>query len=464
MVLNDAGYPKIYFDGLETPLRDADKIRVHDFNGVDTIFFGTSDETFGNALQGYMDDIRIFNYAVSAADVPELMGAHLAQYTFDDGTAVDVTGNGYDGLLLGTPPDPNDPNDSNAVAEIVEDAERGVVMKINGRGMQVDGPFDIQTSFTLTFWTKIDLPRSGRFFSGGPWWFRTDDQSGSDHVWIEIRYPEGNFLNKADTTFGDPNSLGQLDGQWHHYAIVLNDAGDPKIYFDGLETPLRDADKIRVHDFNGVDTIFFGTSDETFGNALQGYMDDIGIYNVALSAEAIADIVLATTPIITVETMDSIEATGSDGELIALDGIDVNELILASISTDFEKWSDHPAVDGQDFSLGTYASLDDASEIIMMFTEPVNVIFLIERNGNDKGFLQALNADGIPIGALTYFATSDWLKTDYTIGGSQVASGIRLIADRPIYGVRVTPDGTMGLDPVSVSGIPAEIPADEDQG
>ncbi|MEE9463964.1 MAG: LamG-like jellyroll fold domain-containing protein, partial [Candidatus Neomarinimicrobiota bacterium] len=296
MVLEDSGTFKLYFDGVETPYRDADKTRIHDFNGVDTIFFGTSDETFNNALQGYMDDIRIYNYAVSSRTIPDLMGARLAAFTFDDGTAADVTGNGYDGLLLGTAPDPIDPNDPNAVAVIVEDPDRGQVMQINGRGLQVDGPFDIRTSVSLTFWTKIDLPREGRFFSGGPWQFRTDNQSSSAHDWIEIRYPGGSFLNKADTRLGDPNSLGQLDGQWHHYAIVLNDAGDPKLYFDGVEAPLRDTDKTRVHDFNGVDTIFFGTSDETFNNALQGYMDEIGIYNMALSAEAIADIMLATTP------------------------------------------------------------------------------------------------------------------------------------------------------------------------
>ncbi|MFC1766333.1 LamG-like jellyroll fold domain-containing protein [Planctomycetota bacterium] len=454
IVLNDAGDPKLYFDGVEAPLRDADKIRVHDFNGVDTIFFGTQNETGSNALQGCMDDIRIYNYAVAAGSIPELMGAKLAEFTFDDGTAADVTGNGYDGLLLGTPPNPADVNDPNVAAEVVEDPERGQVMQINGRGLQVDGPFDIRTSVSLTFWTKIDLPREGRFFSGGPWQFRTDNQSSSAHDWVEIRYPGGSFLNKADTRLGDPNSLGQLDGQWHHYAIVLNDAGDPKLYFDGVEAPLRDADKIRVHDFNGVDTIFFGTQNETGSNALQGCMDDIAIYNAAISADAVADIMLATTPIILVETMDSIEATGSDGDLIALDGLDVNALVLASLAADFEKFADHPAVDGENFSLATYASLDDAGEIIMMFPQAVNVVFLIERNGNDKGFLQALDADGVPFGALTHFAASDWLKTAYTIAGGQVASGIRLIADRPIYGVRVTPDGTMGLDPVSVSGIP----------
>jgi hypothetical protein len=378
--------------------------------------------------------------------------APLASYSFNDGTAADGSGNGYDGILLGIAPDPNDPNDPNAIAEVVDDPNRGPVMKINGRGLQIDGPFDIRTSVTLSFWTKIDLPRSGRFFSGGPWQFRTDNQSSTAHDWIEIRYPESNFLNKADTRLGDPNSLGQLDGQWHHYAIVLNDAGDPNVYFDGIETPLRDADKFRVHDFNGIDTIFFGTQNADGANALQGYMDDIALYNVALDADAVIDLMIATTPILAVETMDSILATGSDGDLLTLDGIDVNDLVLATVVADYEKFADHPAVDAENFSLATYASLDDANEIVILFPEAVEVIYIVERGANDLGFFQALDADGVPFGAVTPFAKSDWLKTEYKIS-NQTCGGIRIMADRPIYGLRVTPDGAMGLDPASVSGI-----------
>ena len=363
-----------------------------------------------------------------------------------------------------SPPDPNDPNDPNVVAEIVEDSEHGQVMKINGRGMQVDGPFDIRTSFTLTFWTKIDLPRSGRYFSGGPWWFRTDDQAGSDHVWIEIRYPGGNFLNKADTTFGDPNSDGQLDGQWHHYAMVLEDSGTFRIYFDGVETPYRDADKTRVHDFNGVDTIYFGTSDESFGNALQGCMDEVAIYNVALSADAVADIMLATTLIIKVGPIDSLEAEVDPVDpntllaVLNINGNDVNDLILGTTTTDFEKYDTHPAADADNFSLAVYASLGDSTVIQTVFDVPVTTIFILERGANDSGFFQPIDADGNPIGGPLAFTKADFQfqDTGLKIQG-QKAGGIAIVADVPINGLLILPpvDKLLGIDPASISAIPA---------
>ncbi|MHC4434190.1 MAG: PA14 domain-containing protein, partial [Planctomycetota bacterium] len=164
----------------------------------------------------------------------------------------------------------------------------------------------------------------------------------------------------------------------------------------------------------------------------------------------------ATAPVLQVNTMTSIEAEGSDGMLIALDGIPVADLILGATSTDFTKWPDHPAPDADDFSLGTYASLDDSNWIRTVFDQAVTTIFVIERNGNDLGFIQALDANGQTTGDKVAFATSDWLKTDYTVGGSQVASGIVITSDQPIYGIEVTPDGTMGLDPTSVSAIAAQ--------
>ena len=205
----------------------------------------------------------------------------LVRVTFNDGTASDSSGNGNDGLLLGS-------------AAVVADAERGQVMEIGGSGLQVDGPLDITTSFTLSTWLKFDIPRSGRFIFGGPYQFRTDDQSGSDHVYVEIRYPGGTFKNKADTRTPE-NSDGQLDGQWHHYALTLTDDGIFSLYFDGVEAPYRDAKEgwTAGHDFGGaLGPLFFGTQNDTGTLALQGYMDNIQVYNYAVPAEEISGLFL----------------------------------------------------------------------------------------------------------------------------------------------------------------------------
>jgi len=198
----------------------------------------------------------------------------LAQYTFNDGTPGDVSGNGLDGVLLGN-------------AAIVTDPERGQVLQINQSGMQADGPFAITTSFTLSAWIKLDLPRTGRYYFGGPWWFRTDNEGSPEHFWIEVRYPEGNFLNKVDTRTTQ-NPQGQLDGQWHHLTLILPEDGAFRAYFDGVLAPFRDANPVRAHDFGGaIGPLFFGTQNEGGGAAIAGYMDDIRVYNYAVSDQEI---------------------------------------------------------------------------------------------------------------------------------------------------------------------------------
>ncbi len=199
----------------------------------------------------------------------------LIHYTFNDGDLTDISGYCNDGTLLGA-------------ANVVEDPERGMVLEIAGDGMFAEGPFPFTTAFTLSAWIKLDIPRSGRaFFGGTPWTFRTDNQGGSEHHWIEFRYPGLNFLDKFDTRTPD-NADGQLDGEWHHYVFVLEESGVATTYFDGLSAPRRD-DRERAHDYGGsIGNIFFGTQGETGPNGLSGYMDNIRVYNQALGADEVA--------------------------------------------------------------------------------------------------------------------------------------------------------------------------------
>ena len=224
-----------------------------------------------------MNERRVFVGIVIllGASLASVQAQPLAHYTFDDGTTTDISGNGYDGILLGS-------------AAVVDDPERGMVLQINQSGMQVDGPFEITTSFTLSAWVKLDVPRTGRYYFGGPWWFRTDNQGSTEHYWIEVRYPQGNFLNKVDTRV-EGNAQGQLDGQWHHLVLMLPEDGAFKAYFDGVEAPFRDANPVREHDFGGaVGPLFFGTENADGGNAIAGHMDDIRVYNYAVTPEELA--------------------------------------------------------------------------------------------------------------------------------------------------------------------------------
>jgi hypothetical protein len=168
-------------------------------------------------------------------------------------------------------------------------------------------------------------------------------------------------------------------------------------------------------------------------------------------------VVMPDPPVITVAPATSVETTGNDGMILSINGIPVADLILGVTTTDFEKHADHPAPDADNFSLKTYASLDDSKFIITTFAVPVRTVFVIERGANDLGFIQPLDAAGNPVGGLQAFTKSDWFKPGVKISG-QDAGAIAIVSQVPISGIMFLPsvDGPTGLDPASISAVPAK--------
>jgi hypothetical protein len=186
----------------------------------------------------------------------------------------------------------------------------------------------------------------------------------------------------------------------------------------------------------------------------------VGVGNPAAEGEGtlyVDDIRLVLPPVVTVAPADAVETTGDNGMVLSINGISVDDLVLGTTTTDFEKWPDHPAPHADDFDLGTYASLDDSSYITMKFDVPLSAVFIIERGANDLGRIQPIDADGNPIGVETTFAKSDWFKPGIKISG-QDAGAMVITAEVPIAGVTILPaqGANMGLDPASVSGLPAQ--------
>ncbi len=159
---------------------------------------------------------------------------------------------------------------------------------------------------------------------------------------------------------------------------------------------------------------------------------------------------------ITIRAAGSVEATGNDGTVLSIDGIDAGSLILGTTSTDFEKHADHPAADADDFELGTYASLDDSSAVTVLFAAPVTTIFIIERGANDQGLIQPLDEAGNPAGGTATFAQNDWFQPGLTIAG-QAAGAMVITADTPIWGITILPPigGAIGIDPACICAVPA---------
>jgi hypothetical protein len=97
-----------------------------------------------------------------------------------------------------------------------------------------------------------------------------------------------------------------------------------------------------------------------------------------------------------------------------------------------------------------------------MFSGATTMIFLLEKNGNDSGTFQGLDASGNAVGAALNFVggAPGWISTGYLShlnqgvtdpAATQLAYGTVITSDVPIYGIRLN---SPGIDPVSIMAVP----------
>lgn len=132
--------------------------------------------------------------------------------------------------------------------------------------------FSNPETFTLSFWIYLDNHNSQ---------FRP---IGSDDNW-EVRFPTDGGL---DPDFFDSNfSVGTYISAsvWYHIAFTcVDNNGDIKIYVDGDYKETVDAD------LNSPTNTTLSLGARQGNGELEGYLDDVRIYDRVLSAEEIATI------------------------------------------------------------------------------------------------------------------------------------------------------------------------------
>ena len=198
----------------------------------------------------------------------------VAHYEFE-GNADDSSGHGLHGVLIGG-------------ATIANDAERGKVLKLDGAGDYVDcgtdSAFNITSSITLACWIKVDAYDKAwqAIITKGDyaWRLQRDEtRQGLEFACTGIYVPGtswGNVLGIADVN----------DGKWHHVAGVY--AGTRiSLYVDGvLDYSDVGSGFINTNGF----AVLIGENDEQRGREWDGLIDDVRIYDNALSEAEIADL------------------------------------------------------------------------------------------------------------------------------------------------------------------------------
>lgn len=274
VMVHDGLKDYIYMNGAMVAEKDV----VGDLNSATApLAFGYSP---GNGLwfDGALDEVEIYNYALTDTEIGDL---YTAQSTFP-GVAnplvagYSLNGNGLDESQFG----------NNAV---LDDAATAVANRHDWGGNALTGAATADNSIalqspytTVSFWVKPNsLPPSGQVFllSNGGWQERWKI-SLPDHgkpVWTT-----NGTGGISDMDSGGGNEL-QV-GVWTHVAMVHDGLKD-RIYMNGVQVAEKDV----TGELNSTKyPLGIGYDPVDGGSFFDGDIDDVAIFNVALSAPEIA--------------------------------------------------------------------------------------------------------------------------------------------------------------------------------
>jgi hypothetical protein len=190
-------------------------------------------------FNGKLDDIRIYNRALSHLEMERMAGDGLVAHYRLDGNARDTSGNGYHGTV----------QQATSVANRFSHTNEGFAF--NGTNAYLNVPhaegLQISGTITLAAWAKrtrlgIDIILE----KGGDWTLSTCNYGmGLHYMFNKMFY----FYYRG----GWRGTSGVQDTAWHHYAVVATQGdANPKLFIDGVQRPVEFGE--------GSPTIEFGTS------------------------------------------------------------------------------------------------------------------------------------------------------------------------------------------------------------
>ena len=281
VMVHDGTRDIIYFDGAQVAEKDV----AGNLNKTSHPFgMGFNPIDGGSFFNGMLDEVMLFNVALDASEVADLYADQSADPGFADELVANYpfSGNAYDET-----PFKNHANVSSAVLG-PDRFERGNhAYSFDGLGSTVTASNSKQLNSTTTsvcFWVNVrELPPTGESYilSHGGWqqrWKISLPQHGKP-VWTTNH---ANGISDMDS--GDGNEL--VPGTWTH-VVMVHDGAKDLIYMDGAQVAEKDV----AGDMNSTEHPFgIGYNPIDNANYFNGMLDEVRVYNRALTAQEIADL------------------------------------------------------------------------------------------------------------------------------------------------------------------------------
>jgi len=250
----------------------ADVCALVDYWQKDEPTYDVAPPPFGDGTVDVRDLIVVADHLFCEIPPVELI-AYWGLDEADGGTAYDSVGK-FDGTLNGEP------------QWQPADGKKDGALGFDGTDDYVSTPFVLDPalgSFSVFAWVKGGVPGQGIMSQeGGTNWLMSDPTDGALRTDLKEPAKEGRGAAPA----GPPliSSTVVTDGDWHRVGFVRN-GGNRILYVDGMEVASDTAADIE----SASGGLYFGA-----GNGLEpasffsGLIDDIRIYDVALSPDKIA--------------------------------------------------------------------------------------------------------------------------------------------------------------------------------
>ncbi|MFC5469583.1 LamG-like jellyroll fold domain-containing protein [Cohnella suwonensis] len=273
---------KLYVDGVEVATNSGMTLKPSSLGSTNQNYIGKSQYS-DPYLNGSVDDFRIYNRTLTAAEVSAIAGpppsGFVANYLFNETsgtTAADSSGNGKTATLNGTA----------AWAA----GKSGNGLSLSGTSAYASLPTGIVgalNDFTVATWVKVN--------SSADWARIFDFGTGTTSYMFLTPKAGGSGLRFAISTGGSGaeqqlNAAALTTGVWKHVAITLSGTTG-KLYVDGVEAASNSSMTLKPSSLGNTNLNYIGKSQYADPN-LNGVIDDFRIYNRALSASEIAALAL----------------------------------------------------------------------------------------------------------------------------------------------------------------------------
>ena len=263
---------------------------------------GVQNQTAGKYLDGTVDDVRVYNRALSAAEVGQLYGGAscgpaapssnlVGWWKMDDGsgsTFADSSSTANNGTLTGSPlPIWTNGKFSGALNF---DSQQNTATTPANATQEFSGPFSasVWLNTTVLIGATADITFVGSFVFPTKGWVLADNDPTSANIYFRV-HPSSGGTSCSTGAACFANSL-VTDGAWHNIVGVY-DGTNVMIYLDGV---LKNT-QLATGGFT-QNTAGYIIAHPGHGTSSSFSLDDIRVYNVALTAVQVATLYNSASP------------------------------------------------------------------------------------------------------------------------------------------------------------------------